>query len=99
MTPEQENDAVMKAAMLEWVMDALAGNEVCDFGESFVEVAAAKAAREALENVVEAFGDIVWIPGGKEESAYQQAQNTLRLLGNFDPDSNPDWQERLNGNT
>lgn len=70
MTPEQENEAVMKAAMLEWVMDALAGHRPCDFAESFVEVAAAQAARETLEQIAAGCSDSQLL-----------AQNTLCLLG------------------
>jgi hypothetical protein len=78
MTPEQENDAVMEAAILGWVMDALAGNEVCDFATSFVEVAAAMAVRDTLERV--ARGCL---------RSDEEAEATLMLLGNFKIEDQP----------
>ena len=72
MTEEQINDAVMKAALLESVMDALAGNEVSDFMESFVEVAAAMAVRNTLESIANTANC----------GCAEAAQNTLNMLGN-----------------
>ena len=72
MTPERENDLVMSEALLGWVMDALAGNGVCDFGESFVEPAAALSARETLVRIAD---------GCPDPAA--EARATLMLLGNY----------------
>jgi len=72
VTEEQINDAVMKAALLDAVMDALAGHEVSDFMESFVEVAAAQAARNTLECIAKGCAGPDWA-----------AKGTLKLLGNY----------------
>ena len=78
LTHDQENDLVMKAAILEWVMDALAGNDVCDFATSFVEVAAALAVRDTLERVARGC-----------PNPDQEAECTLMLLGNFNLEDQP----------
>jgi hypothetical protein len=79
MTPEQENEAVMKAAILDWVMAALAGEEVCDFAGSFVEVAAAQAARSCIQDIA-TMG--CCRPGTFDSTPGDRARGTLALLGN-----------------
>ena len=76
---EKYNSAVMQAAILDWVMDSLTGNEVCEFGESFPEVAAAMAVRQTLERIVR-LSDSEMRDG---DTARDLARNTLQLLGNF----------------
>ena len=46
--PERYNEAVMQAAILNWVMAALDGEQVCDFAESFSEVVKAQRMHHAL---------------------------------------------------
>jgi hypothetical protein len=75
LTENQINDAVLKSALFDYVMDALAGHPVCDFADSFIEVAAAQAMRKALEDI--AAGQIY---------PEDRAKGVLLLLGNFDPD-------------
>jgi len=71
---DKYNDAILKASILDWVMDALAGNGVCDFAESFIEVSAAMAVRNTLECIANGCA-------GPDFAA----KGTLALLGNFDP--------------
>jgi len=72
-------DLLLRAAILDWVLDALAGNGADDFGESFGEVAAALAVRKTLEEIAEydASGR------GAVENMKSCARQTLNMLGNY----------------
>ena len=55
--PERYNQAVMQAAILEAVMDALDGKPVSDFMDSFDEVARARSFRGAVEEVAREYSN------------------------------------------
>jgi len=76
---ELENELTMQGAILESVMGALAGDEPSDFLESFVEVAAAQAARSCLEDIV----SIEEHRNRGDAETADRAKGTLMLLGNY----------------
>ena len=77
--PERYSQAVMDAAVLESVMDALDGKSVSDFMESFPAVARALDIRRELQWIAEAY-DYEGNSLENSSAAYEMSSTAKRLL-------------------